>query len=102
MKKKLVSPSSMSSVSPSLSSSLLPQSSSLKSPLSSLSTGNEFQDRNFEIYETSRNLKKTWIVKSGCHFSCVDKAKGIQIVLSKEDGSKNIQLCSPKLMVCTF
>lgn len=41
-----------------------------------------------------------WEAKSGCHFSCIGKAKGIQIVASKIDIRTNIQLCTPNSIVC--
>lgn len=40
-----------------------------------------------------------WITKSGCHFSCIDMSKGIQLVSSRRDYSSNIQLCSPEAVV---
>jgi len=45
-------------------------------------------------------VENIWIVKSGCHFSCIEASKGIQIVNSRLDGSTNIQLCSPEKIVC--
>lgn len=46
-------------------------------------------------------IKSThWIPKSGCHFSCMENARGLQLVeASRDSASKNIQLCSPDLMV---
>lgn len=40
-----------------------------------------------------------WIVKSGCHFSCVNQSMGIQIISSKVDQTTNIQLCNAELFV---
>lgn len=41
-----------------------------------------------------------WIAKSGCHFSCMEKARGLQLVeATRDSASKNIQLCSPDLVV---
>lgn len=40
-----------------------------------------------------------WIVKSGCHFSCINQSMGIQIISSKIDQSTNIQLCNAELFV---
>lgn len=41
-----------------------------------------------------------WTVKSGCHISCMDDSKGIQIVKSNLDDSMNIQLCEADTFVC--
>lgn len=49
--------------------------------------------------EHAAKLESMWTVKSGCHFSCMDQAKGIQIISSTIDNTNNIQLCSPQIMV---
>lgn len=52
---------------------------------------------------SSSLLRNKWNTKSGCHYSCIDSAKGLQLVSNKYDLSSNIQLCnaltavSPKL-----
>lgn len=40
-----------------------------------------------------------WIVKSGCHFSCMEQSSGIQVVASIKDRSMNIQLCQAQIDV---
>lgn len=40
-----------------------------------------------------------WVVKSGCHSSCMDRGKGVQVVNSQKTGTNNIQLCSHKIKV---
>lgn len=40
-----------------------------------------------------------WIVKSGCHFSCMEQSSGIQVVSSVKDRSMNIQLCQAQIDV---
>lgn len=51
-----------------------------------------------EYKATTPSIDK-WTIKSGCHFSCMDQAKGLQLVESSIDGVTNIQLCSPDLLV---
>ncbi|XP_065367757.1 A disintegrin and metalloproteinase with thrombospondin motifs 16 [Calliphora vicina] len=41
-----------------------------------------------------------WIVKSGCHSSCMAKSRGIQVVVNRETGIKNIQLCTHSVKPC--
>ncbi|XP_054738435.1 uncharacterized protein LOC129244685 isoform X1 [Anastrepha obliqua] len=41
-----------------------------------------------------------WIVKSGCHSSCMAKSKGIQVVTSRRTGANNIQLCTHTAKPC--
>lgn len=43
-----------------------------------------------------------WTSKSGCHFSCMENAKGLQLVESSPELETNIQLCSPDLLVITM
>lgn len=51
--------------------------------------------------EKSRKIETSnWVVKSGCHFGCMHKGKGIQVVAAANNGTNNIQLCSPKYKVC--
>lgn len=40
-------------------------------------------------------IRDKWRNKSGCYYSCVQYAKGLQTVVSKYDFSTNIQLCEP-------
>lgn len=40
-------------------------------------------------------MRDKWRNKSGCYYSCVQYAKGLQTVVSKFDFSTNIQLCEP-------
>lgn len=40
-------------------------------------------------------MRDKWRNKSGCYYSCVQYAKGLQTVVSKYDFSTNIQLCEP-------
>uniref|UniRef100_A0A1B0GKN0 Putativedisintegrin and metalloproteinase with thrombospondin motifs 18 n=1 Tax=Lutzomyia longipalpis TaxID=7200 RepID=A0A1B0GKN0_LUTLO len=51
------------------------------------------------MYKSS-SLREMWHVKSGCYFSCMDMAKGIQIVASTTSGVTSIQLCSPDVLPC--
>ncbi|XP_058833011.1 A disintegrin and metalloproteinase with thrombospondin motifs adt-2 isoform X2 [Topomyia yanbarensis] len=56
-----------------------------------------------EKYDKLSQLRlrsNNWEAKSGCHFSCMEKAKGIQIVASKTDIRTNIQLCAPNTIAC--
>ncbi|CAD7015110.1 unnamed protein product [Ceratitis capitata] len=41
-----------------------------------------------------------WIVKSGCHSSCMAKSMGIQVVTSRRTGANNIQLCTHTAKPC--
>lgn len=41
-----------------------------------------------------------WIVKSGCHFSCMEHSSGIQVISSAKNRSMNIQLCQAQIDVC--
>lgn len=43
---------------------------------------------------------KLWIIKSTCHFSCMEEARGIEIVASKVDSMTNIRLCEPDNPPC--
>lgn len=43
---------------------------------------------------TAAAAEPEWIVKSGCHSSCMAKSKGIQVVTSRRTGANNIQLCT--------
>lgn len=44
-------------------------------------------------------LRDKWKNKSGCYYSCIQQAKGLQTVVSKYDFSTNIQLCEPTKIV---
>lgn len=50
-------------------------------------------------YKAAPIMKKKWDIKSGCHFSCMEHAKGLQLVESPIEHDTNIQLCSPDLLV---
>lgn len=72
---------------------------------------NNFRNENTEGVEVSFPIKRMdvslrsspynnkWIVKSGCHFSCMRYSLGIQIVMSSIDRSTNIQLCESQTVV---
>ncbi|XP_037942184.1 uncharacterized protein LOC119675069 [Teleopsis dalmanni] len=45
-------------------------------------------------------LESEWIVKSGCHSSCIANSKGVQVVTSRRTGVRNIQLCTHKIKPC--
>lgn len=40
-----------------------------------------------------------WIVKSGCHSSCMARSKGIQVIVNRRTGERNIQLCTHSVKV---
>lgn len=40
-------------------------------------------------------MRDKWRNKSGCYYSCIQAAKGLQTVVSKYDFSTNVQLCEP-------
>lgn len=44
-------------------------------------------------------MSHDWQVTSGCHSSCMTNSKGIQAVVNKRTGIKNIQLCSHVIKV---
>ena len=44
-------------------------------------------------------MRDKWKNKSGCYYSCIQQAKGLQTVISKYDYSSNIQLCEPLKIV---
>lgn len=44
-------------------------------------------------------MRDKWRNKSGCYFSCIQQARGLQTVVSKYDFSTNIQLCEPSKVV---
>lgn len=46
-----------------------------------------------------KSKSKVWNVKSGCHISCMEESKGIQIVKSSVDDATNIQLCEADTFV---
>ncbi|XP_005176563.1 uncharacterized protein LOC101893463 [Musca domestica] len=47
--------------------------------------------------ESNENL---WVVKSGCFSSCMARSKGIQVVMNRKTGEKNIQLCTHTVKPC--
>ncbi|XP_030381356.1 A disintegrin and metalloproteinase with thrombospondin motifs 16 [Scaptodrosophila lebanonensis] len=46
------------------------------------------------------NSPTEWVVKSGCHSSCMAESKGLQVVSSRYTGTRNIQLCTHKVKPC--
>lgn len=44
-------------------------------------------------------MRDKWRNKSGCYYSCIQQARGLQTVTSKYDYSTNIQLCEPLKIV---
>lgn len=44
-------------------------------------------------------MRDKWRNKSGCYYSCIQQARGLQTVVSKYDFSTNIQLCEPLKIV---
>ncbi|XP_067632659.1 uncharacterized protein stl [Eurosta solidaginis] len=50
--------------------------------------------------DTAVAPQSEWIVKSGCHSSCMAKSKGIQVVTSRRTGANNIQLCTHNAKPC--
>lgn len=44
-------------------------------------------------------MRDKWRNKSGCYYSCIQQAKGLQTVVSKYDFATNIQLCEPTKIV---
>lgn len=44
-------------------------------------------------------MRDKWRNKSGCYYSCIQQAKGLQTVVSKFDFSTNIQLCESNKIV---
>ncbi|CAO1420311.1 unnamed protein product [Diamesa serratosioi] len=45
-------------------------------------------------------MRDKWRNKSGCYYSCINQAKGLQTVVSKYDFSTNVQLCEPLKVPC--
>ncbi|XP_059225123.1 uncharacterized protein LOC106087759 [Stomoxys calcitrans] len=41
-----------------------------------------------------------WIVKSGCYSNCMARSKGIQVVMNRKSGEKNLQLCTHSIKPC--
>lgn len=69
-----------------------------KSKLSRIRSNSLRQNRN-EQYNQTTFSSNDWIVKSGCHFSCIENSMGIQIISSKSDHTTNIQLCNAEFIV---
>ncbi|XP_061401115.1 A disintegrin and metalloproteinase with thrombospondin motifs 8-like [Musca vetustissima] len=44
--------------------------------------------------------ENVWVVKSGCYSSCMARSKGIQVVMNRKTGEKNIQLCTHTVKPC--
>lgn len=60
---------------------------------------NALRQNRGELYNQTTFSTDEWIVKSGCHFSCLENSMGIQIISSKSDHSTNIQLCNAEFIV---
>lgn len=70
-----------------------------KTKLSRTRSNSVRQHRN-ELYNNQTVFSTNeWIVKSGCHFNCIENSMGIQIVSSNLDHSTNIQLCYTEFIV---
>lgn len=44
-------------------------------------------------------MRDKWRNKSGCYYSCIQQAMGLQTVVSKHDFTTNVQLCEPSKIV---
>lgn len=62
------------------------------------SVKSEIYDPNWRHRKSAALPRSKWNIKSGCHFSCMEQAKGLQLVEST-DQTSNIQLCSPDVLV---
>ncbi|XP_055632048.1 A disintegrin and metalloproteinase with thrombospondin motifs adt-1 [Toxorhynchites rutilus septentrionalis] len=60
----------------------------------------QFDSDKYHKHSLLRSRVNQWDVKSGCHFSCISEAKGIQIVASKINIRTSIQLCAPNTVAC--
>lgn len=58
-----------------------------------------FPIKRMDVSSRAPAYNREWIVKSGCHFSCMRYSLGIQIVMSSADRSTNIQLCESQTVV---
>lgn len=63
---------------------------------------NNFPIKRMDAPQRSSSYRHNWIVKSGCHFSCMRFSLGIQIVMSSVDRSTNIQLCKTQTVVNVY
>lgn len=52
-----------------------------------------------QTYSTAAASSKRWEVKSECHYSCLDSAMGVQVLMAANSAS-NIQLCQPDSLFC--
>uniref|UniRef100_A0A182JFI6 Uncharacterized protein n=1 Tax=Anopheles atroparvus TaxID=41427 RepID=A0A182JFI6_ANOAO len=61
-----------------------------------------WRERHYELNKLSelQGRKHSWEVKSGCHFSCMELGKGVQIVSSSAGTNTNIQLCTANTIAC--
>ncbi|XP_062544375.1 A disintegrin and metalloproteinase with thrombospondin motifs adt-1 isoform X2 [Armigeres subalbatus] len=62
--------------------------------------GRQFEPEKYDKLSQLQARKNQWDIKSGCHFSCMGKSKGIQIVASRMDIRTSIQLCTPNTIAC--
>ncbi|XP_029735370.2 A disintegrin and metalloproteinase with thrombospondin motifs adt-1 [Aedes albopictus] len=60
----------------------------------------QFEPEKYDKLSQLQSRKNQWDIKSGCHFSCMEKSKGIQIVASRMDIRTSIQLCTPNTIAC--
>lgn len=52
-----------------------------------------------KLVSAQSSVPVTWEVKSGCHYSCLDSAKGVQVLVASNSAS-NIKLCQPDSLFC--
>lgn len=62
----------------------------------------QYDSDKYHKHSLLRSRAHQWDIKSGCHFSCISKSKGIQIVASKINIRTSIQLCIPNTIVSIF
>lgn len=53
-----------------------------------------------KLEEHTKRETGEWQIKSDCHFSCMDEARGIQIISSKYDQTTSLRLCTPESIRC--
>lgn len=73
--------------------------------ISSLVYGNNWRQIQEEsqaeklIASQPSSVPMKWEIKSGCHYSCLDSARGVQVLVAPNSAS-NIQLCHPDSLFC--
>lgn len=60
---------------------------------------NDFYSAPVPVPTSMIMMRDKWRNKSGCYYSCINQAKGLQTVVSKYDFSTNVQLCEPLKVV---